>query len=218
MYTLSILRDTLRFFSEIGFLVIKKKIYEWANDYVSFNKQADYCIHEQVIYFSNRNRIEFKQVKSNRVHEQLSSSNTPTPSSEQPKTERMVGDCIISHQLSPIFVQGTTLSWRQPNFLGNNKFGNKRFNSNRPRSITQPSKAQVQTKNIYSWGTHLQDAFFHSCHSKQPQKHSRKCGFQETACRSSLLLQSSDLEEPKPATKYSPPANLWLKQYYDHNS
>jgi hypothetical protein len=46
-------------------------------EYVSFNIRACHCVHEQLIYFSNRDRIEFKWAESSRIREQPGSSNTP---------------------------------------------------------------------------------------------------------------------------------------------
>jgi hypothetical protein len=46
-------------------------------EYVSLNIRRDYCVHEWLIYFSNRYWIELKRAESNRVREESSSSNTP---------------------------------------------------------------------------------------------------------------------------------------------
>jgi hypothetical protein len=47
-------------------------------EYVSFNIRTYYCVHERLIYYSNRDRIEFNQTEPSRVHERSSSSYTPS--------------------------------------------------------------------------------------------------------------------------------------------
>jgi hypothetical protein len=55
------------FYKPSSWVLFEPSLYE----YVSFNIRAYYCVHERLIYFSNRDRIEFKRVESNRVHEKL---------------------------------------------------------------------------------------------------------------------------------------------------
>jgi hypothetical protein len=37
-------------------------------EYVSFNIRTYYCVHERLIYYSIRDRIEFNRIKPSRVH------------------------------------------------------------------------------------------------------------------------------------------------------
>jgi hypothetical protein len=47
-------------------------------EYISFNIRTYYCVHERLIYYSNRDRIKFNQTEPSRIHEQLGSSCTPS--------------------------------------------------------------------------------------------------------------------------------------------
>jgi hypothetical protein len=49
-----------------SFIRVGSSLYE----YVSFNIQAYYYVHEWLIYYSSRYRIEFNRAKPSRIHEQ----------------------------------------------------------------------------------------------------------------------------------------------------